>query len=118
MCVSVCVCVCVCACMCACVCVWVGACACAWVRVHAHEYFLLVHPPHLPCPHHHHHHHQTQGYSSLRQLTKLSKLSPPQWILDAIQPIKDDDEAILKFGVQLSIKMCQELLDSGVVSSG
>ena len=59
----------------------------------------------------------TQGYSSLRQLTKLSKLSPPQWILDAIHPIKDDDEAILKFGVEISIKMCRELLDSGLVRS-
>ena len=57
-----------------------------------------------------------QGYSSLRQLTKLSKLSPPKQIMDEIQPIKDDDEAILKFGIKYATEMCRELLDSGVVS--
>lgn len=34
----------------------------------------------------------------------------PQWIVDAIEPIKDDDEAIRKYGVQLGIEMARELL--------
>lgn len=57
-----------------------------------------------------------QGYQSLRHLTKLSKLEIPQAIMDAILPIKDDDSAVRNYGIQLSVKMCQELFDSGKVS--
>ena len=46
---------------------------------------------------------------------KLSRLEVPQWIVDAIEPIKDDDEAIRKYGVNLGIKMAQELLESAEV---
>lgn len=56
-----------------------------------------------------------QGYASLRHLVKLSRLEVPQWIVDAIEPIKDDDEAIRKYGVNLGIKMAQELLESAEV---
>ena len=56
-----------------------------------------------------------QGYQSLRHLVKLSRLEVPQNIQDAINPIKDDDVAIQKYGVELGIKICQEVLDSGVV---
>ncbi|XP_004343584.1 mthfr-prov protein [Capsaspora owczarzaki ATCC 30864] len=52
-----------------------------------------------------------QGYSSLRNLVKLSNLQPPQYILDTIEPIKDDDEAIRRYGVHLATNMCRELLD-------
>ena len=56
-----------------------------------------------------------QGYQSLRNLTKLSKLEVPQFIQDAIMPIKDDDAAVRNYGVQLAVKMGRELLQSGVV---
>jgi len=55
-----------------------------------------------------------QGYASLRQLTKLSKLEVPQSLLDIIEPIKDNDKAIKTVGVELAVKMCRELLDNGV----
>ena len=81
----------------------------AYLYLHVHHLYCCLLPTQPPPP--------PQGYSSLRQLTKLSKLSPPQWIVDAIQPIKDDDEAILNFGVKLCIEMCQKLFDSGLVST-
>ena len=56
-----------------------------------------------------------QGYQSLRHLVKLSRLEVPQNIQDAINPIKDDDAAIQRYGVELGVKICQEVLDSGVV---
>ncbi|XP_002737338.1 methylenetetrahydrofolate reductase (NADPH) [Saccoglossus kowalevskii] len=56
-----------------------------------------------------------QGYHSLRQLVKLSKLTVPKHITDVIDPIKDDDAAIRKFGVHNAIKICQELYKSGEV---
>lgn len=58
-----------------------------------------------------------QGYQSLRHLVKLSRLEVPQTIQDAIDPIKDDDAAIQKYGVELGVKLCQEVLESGVVSA-
>ncbi|XP_005528360.1 methylenetetrahydrofolate reductase (NADPH) isoform X4 [Poecile atricapillus] len=56
-----------------------------------------------------------QGYHSLRQLVKLSKLEVPQEIKDVIEPIKDNDAAIRSYGVELAVSMCRELLDSGMV---
>ncbi|XP_008165443.2 methylenetetrahydrofolate reductase (NADPH) isoform X1 [Chrysemys picta bellii] len=57
-----------------------------------------------------------QGYHSLRQLVKLSKLEVPQEIKEVIEPIKDNDAAIRNYGVELAVSMCRELLDSGMVS--
>lgn len=56
-----------------------------------------------------------QGYASLRHLVKLSQLEVPQDITDAVEAIKDDDEAIRKYGVKQATAMCQELLDSGLI---
>ncbi|XP_073937441.1 methylenetetrahydrofolate reductase (NADPH) isoform X3 [Castor canadensis] len=56
-----------------------------------------------------------QGYSSLRQLVKLSKLEVPQQIKDVIEPIKDNDAAIRNYGIELAVSLCQELLASGQV---
>lgn len=56
-----------------------------------------------------------QGYSSLRQLVKLSKLEVPQEIKDVIERIKDNDAAIRNYGIELAVSLCQELLASGLV---
>lgn len=56
-----------------------------------------------------------QGYSSLRQLVKLSKLEVPQAIRDMIEPMKDNDAAIRNYGIDLAVSLCQELLASGLV---
>ncbi|XP_066915581.1 methylenetetrahydrofolate reductase (NADPH)-like [Clytia hemisphaerica] len=53
-----------------------------------------------------------QGYASLRQLVKLSKLEVPQEIMDVLEPMKNDDEAIRKYGVKQATEMCRELLQS------
>ncbi|MEJ1272427.1 methylenetetrahydrofolate reductase [Cricetulus griseus] len=55
------------------------------------------------------------GYTSLRQLVKLSKLEVPQNIKDVIEPIKDNDAAIRNYGIELAVSLCRELLDSGLV---
>eukprot|EP00069_Balaena_mysticetus_P020225 bmy_12774T0 len=56
-----------------------------------------------------------QGYHSLRQLVKLSKLEVPQQIKDVIEPIKDNDAAIRNYGIEQALSLCQELLASGLV---
>ncbi|XP_048077721.1 methylenetetrahydrofolate reductase (NADPH) isoform X3 [Ursus arctos] len=56
-----------------------------------------------------------QGYHSLRQLVKLSKLEVPQQIKDVIEPIKDNDAAIRNYGIEQAVSLCQQLLTSGLV---
>nr|XP_060614746.1 methylenetetrahydrofolate reductase (NADPH) [Anolis sagrei ordinatus] len=56
-----------------------------------------------------------QGYHSLRQLVKLSKLEVPEEITEVIEPIKDNDAAIRNYGIELAVRMCRALLDSGLV---
>ena len=51
----------------------------------------------------------------MRQLVKLSRLEIPNNIKEAVEKIKDDDDAIRRFGVKYAIDMCKELLASGVV---
>lgn len=58
----------------------------------------------------------SQGYQSLRHLTKLSQLEVPKSILDDILPIKDNDSAVQQYGVDLAVKTCMELFQSGMVS--
>ena len=58
-----------------------------------------------------------QGCQSLRHLTRLSKLEVPRSILKDIIPIKDDDSAIQKYGIELVVQMCREMFDSGLVST-
>ncbi|CAH1773146.1 unnamed protein product [Owenia fusiformis] len=56
-----------------------------------------------------------QAYQSLRHIVKLSRLEVPQEILDAINPIKDNDEAIRNFGIDMAVELSKTCLDSGLV---
>jgi len=56
-----------------------------------------------------------QGYASLRHLTKLSKLTPPEHIIEILEASKDDDAAIRAFGIEYATKMCRDLMAAGVV---
>ena len=37
----------------------------------------------------------------------------PQSLLDTLEPIKTDDEEVRKYGVQMLVKQCQELIENG-----
>ena len=54
-----------------------------------------------------------QSYDSLRHIVKLSKLQVPQNILDVVEPLKDNNEAIQKFGVHQATEMIKELFTAG-----
>ncbi len=56
-----------------------------------------------------------QAYQSLRHIVRLSKLDLPEDLLSAMEPIKDNDEAIRNFGVDQAYQMCRDLLESGSV---
>lgn len=53
-------------------------------------------------------------YAGFHRMTTLSKTIVPQHILDTLEPIKENDEAVKDYGVQLAIDMCKELLRSGI----
>ncbi|KAF9324125.1 hypothetical protein BG006_000834, partial [Podila minutissima] len=53
-----------------------------------------------------------QAYASFKK--NIVGLSVPQWILDGIEPIKNDDQAIRAFGVEVGIKMTLDLIEGGV----
>ena len=57
-----------------------------------------------------------QSYDSLRHICKLSKLEVPDDIVKTLETIKDNDEAIRKYGIDQAVKLCKDLLDSGVVN--
>ncbi|KAI8919596.1 methylenetetrahydrofolate reductase-domain-containing protein [Entophlyctis helioformis] len=54
-----------------------------------------------------------QNYGSFQRVTTLSKTVVPQFILDDLEPIKDDDQAVKDYGVRLCIQMCQKLMEAG-----
>lgn len=51
----------------------------------------------------------------MRHIVNLSRLEVPQEILDAINPIRENDEAIRKFGIDHAVDMVKTILTSGLV---
>ena len=56
-----------------------------------------------------------QAYQSLRTIADVSKLEVPQEIIDDLEPIKDNDEAVRDYGVEHMVKVVNELFESGMV---
>jgi methylenetetrahydrofolate reductase (NADPH) len=55
-----------------------------------------------------------QSYDSLRHIIKLSKLEVPQDVISTLESIKDNDEAIRKYGIDTCVSLCKELLHENV----
>ncbi|XP_031571834.1 methylenetetrahydrofolate reductase-like [Actinia tenebrosa] len=53
-----------------------------------------------------------QSVSSLRQLKRTLAVNIPDHIFESLTPIKDDNDAVIDFGVQYAVNMCQQLLAS------
>lgn len=54
-----------------------------------------------------------QNYSGFVRMTTFCKTFVPREITDALEPIKDDDEQVKAFGVELGARMCRQLLSAG-----
>ncbi|KAJ3364015.1 hypothetical protein GGF32_002789 [Allomyces javanicus] len=52
-----------------------------------------------------------QTFGGFKRMTTLSQTIVPQAVLDALEPIKDDDQKVKAFGIQLAIDMCKRLRD-------
>lgn len=53
-------------------------------------------------------------YAGFSRMTSLSKTFVPPHILQTLEPIKENDEAVKDFGVQLAIDMCKQMLSAGI----
>eukprot|EP00164_Ancoracysta_twista_P002254 GFYU01002982.1.p1 GENE.GFYU01002982.1~~GFYU01002982.1.p1 ORF type:complete len:582 (+),score=244.51 GFYU01002982.1:67-1812(+) len=54
------------------------------------------------------------GFQSFMKMTGFCKTKIPQKVLDDLEPIKDNDEAVKQYGVDYAIQMCKELFEAGV----
>jgi methylenetetrahydrofolate reductase (NADPH) len=55
-----------------------------------------------------------QTYGGFKRMTTLCQTYVPQEIYDALEPIKDDDQAVKDYGIKLAIDMCQKLRAAGI----
>lgn len=53
-------------------------------------------------------------YNGFKRMTGFCKTHVPAHISDTLEGIKDDDDAVKKFGVQVAVDMCRRILDAGV----
>ncbi|KAI9190047.1 methylenetetrahydrofolate reductase (NAD(P)H) met13 [Blastocladiella emersonii ATCC 22665] len=55
-----------------------------------------------------------QTFGGFVRMTSLSQTRVPQHVFNALEPIKDDDQAVKDYGVQLAIDMCKKLIDNDI----
>ncbi|CAM6087661.1 unnamed protein product [Calypogeia fissa] len=53
------------------------------------------------------------NYGGFKRMTGFCKTKVPQEILDALEPIKDNDEAVRAYGIHLGTEMCKKILANG-----
>lgn len=54
------------------------------------------------------------NYKGFIRMTGFCKTKIPQEITDALEPIKDNDEAVKAYGIHLGTEMCKKILASGI----
>ncbi|VDM29166.1 unnamed protein product [Toxocara canis] len=54
-----------------------------------------------------------QSYESIRRIAAVSQLTIPESILNTLEPIKHDDDAVRSFGIRHAVEMCRHILSSG-----
>ncbi|KAJ9087263.1 methylenetetrahydrofolate reductase (NAD(P)H) met13 [Entomophthora muscae] len=56
-----------------------------------------------------------QSYQGFKRMTTMCKTRVPNGIIEALDPIKDDDAAVKEYGIDLAVSMCRKLLENGVL---
>ncbi len=51
-------------------------------------------------------------YGGFKRMTGFCKTKVPKDISDALEKIKDNDEAVKKFGIDLGTQMCRRILET------
>ena len=55
-----------------------------------------------------------QTYQGFHRMVSMCQIKVPQRILDKLEEIKDNDDQVKAFGVEVAFEMCQELIEFGV----
>lgn len=53
-------------------------------------------------------------YGGFKRMTAFCKTKVPQDILDTVESLKDNEEAVRAYGIDLGVQMCKRLLEAGV----
>lgn len=53
-------------------------------------------------------------YGGFKRMTTFCKTKVPKEVSDALEAVKDNEEAVKQYGIQLGTDMCKRILDSGV----
>jgi len=56
-----------------------------------------------------------QSYSCIKQLRKQASIDIPKNVMNILNPIKDNDEAVLRYGTYLTVQLCKALLETALV---
>ncbi|KAJ1552992.1 hypothetical protein HK096_009650, partial [Nowakowskiella sp. JEL0078] len=57
-----------------------------------------------------------QSYGAFQRILKLCpEVVPPKSVLESLEPIKNDDQAVKEYGIELAIEMCSYLMKNGVL---
>lgn len=54
------------------------------------------------------------SYKPFKRMIAFTKASVPNYILKALEPIKNNDAMVKAYGIELGIKMCRRLLAAGI----
>lgn len=54
------------------------------------------------------------NYGGFKRMTGFCKTRVPEEIMKALEPIKDNDEAVRNYGIQLCTEMIKKILDAGI----
>jgi len=57
-----------------------------------------------------------QSYSSFVRMTDYCGISVPKQVMELLEPVKDDDEAVKEIGCQIAADMCQKILTESIVN--
>ncbi|KAK3818915.1 MAG: methylenetetrahydrofolate reductase-domain-containing protein [Benniella sp.] len=55
-----------------------------------------------------------QSFGGFTRMTTLCKTFIPEHVKNALEPIKEDDQAVKDYGVKLAIQMCKEIQAAGI----
>jgi methylenetetrahydrofolate reductase (NADPH) len=55
-----------------------------------------------------------QSYSSFERMTQHCRTTVPPYIWENLLPIRDDDEAVKAYGVEVCVNMCNVLSEAGI----
>ncbi|CAG8659558.1 10080_t:CDS:2, partial [Acaulospora morrowiae] len=55
-----------------------------------------------------------QNYTGFNKIITLSKTIVPQFVMDALEPIKDDDAAVKEYGIRLAVGMIRKMYENGI----